>query len=354
MSEIASPYKIAYHREKLEQYLRGDHIFPATLELDITSQCTRTCNDCPSSRSPEQQSLPLSFISNLFASFEGETKGLLLTGGEPTSSPIFPAVLSLAKASGFEEIAVVTNGSLLGKESVADALAAYATTIRISMYDWGPGSCGGIRPTLDRIEQLRSSIDSMGSPLKIGISALTSQERALSLPEIAEAVRSAGAHWIYFHPMCVGWGDGNLHQLNQDSVLDVIDEYRRKSANGFGVFASPSRYSDLDICFEGYHAAHFLLVIGADGKNYLGAEVKYQSRFAIADIADSWQSDFLRAPDRLQRIKSISSKSYSALGSRHRGVLYNDCVEKLKAEANWPVELRRIVEKHDFVFPHIL
>jgi MoaA/NifB/PqqE/SkfB family radical SAM enzyme len=354
MSEVASPHKIAYHREKLERYLRGDPIFPATLELDITSQCTRTCDDCPSSRSPERNSLSLAFIRNLFASLEGETKGLLLTGGEATSSPIFPAVLAMAKAGGFEEIAVVTNGSLLGKEAVAEALAAYASTIRISMYDWGPGSCDGIRPTLDRIERLRSRIDGMGSPLKIGISALTSQERASSLPEVAEAVRSAGAHWIYFHPMCVGWGDGNLQQLNQEGVLDVIDEYRRKRANGFGVFASPSRYTDSEIIFEGYHAAHFLLVIGADGKNYLGAEVKYQSKFAIADVARSWRSDFLRAPERLRGINAISSSTYSALGSRHRGVLYNDFVERMKAEGYMPAILCRGVEEHAFLFPNIL
>lgn len=354
MSEVASPSKIACHPEKLESYLRGDPIFPATLELDITSRCTRTCDDCPSSRSPEQRSLSFEFIGNLFSSLEGETKGLLLTGGEPTSSPIFPDVLALARTKGFEEIAVVTNGSLLDRDTVAEALTVYASTIRISMYDWGPGSCGGIAPTLERIERLRKRIDAGESSLKIGISALTSRERAHVLPEIAEAVRSAGAHWIYFHPMCVGWGDGNLQQLNQDGVLDVIGRYRKGLANGFGAFVSPSRYGDADISFDGYHAAHFLLVIGADGRNYLGAEVKYQKRFAIADVADKWWSDFLTVPERRRRIESIGSGTYSALGSRHRGVLYNDFIEKLKTGPSVIVEGNPDDSKRGFMFPHIL
>ena len=41
MSEIASTFKITYHRDKLRSYLRDEPIFPATLELDLTSACNR-------------------------------------------------------------------------------------------------------------------------------------------------------------------------------------------------------------------------------------------------------------------------------------------------------------------------
>ncbi len=52
-----------------------------------------------------------------------------------------------------------------------------------------------------------------------------------------------------------------------------------------GYFTSSDRYVDTGLSFDGYHAAHFLLVVGADGMNYLGAEVKYQPQYAIADLA---------------------------------------------------------------------
>jgi hypothetical protein len=35
MPEIASSYKVTYHREKLEAYLRNERILPATLELEL-------------------------------------------------------------------------------------------------------------------------------------------------------------------------------------------------------------------------------------------------------------------------------------------------------------------------------
>jgi organic radical activating enzyme len=66
--------------------------------------------------------LSLPFLDELFSSFEKQTKGLLMTGGEPTSSPNFGKALKLARARGFEEIAVVTNGSLLDQPRVLDAL----------------------------------------------------------------------------------------------------------------------------------------------------------------------------------------------------------------------------------------
>lgn len=334
MSEenVASAHKIAVDRERLAAYLRGEAIFPLSLELDITSQCTRTCGDCPSGRGLHQKSLAMGFIRNLFAALGGRTRGLLLSGGEATMSPLFPDVLALARREGFRDLAVVTNGSLLHESRVADALLAHTSTIRISMYDWDGDSCGGIEPTLRRIEALRARVDAAKSPLRIGISALTSKDRAGRLAELAGAVRDAGAHWLYFHPMCTGWNDGNLRQVEQDGVLEAIEAFSRpeQARDDFRVFVASSRYARTALEFDGYHAAHFLLVIGADGLNYLGAEVKYQERFALADVAGGWRPDFLHQPERLAMIGAINSRTYSALQSRHRGVLYNDFIERIK------------------------
>ena len=52
-----------------------------------------------------------------------------------------------------------------------------------------------------------------------------------------------------------------------------------------------------ELRFSAYHAAHFLLVVGADGKNYLGAEVKYQPAFILWDLKNNWREDFLWHPE---------------------------------------------------------
>lgn len=326
---VASAWKVAWHREKVAAYCRGETIGPVTLEMDLTSRCTRTCEDCPSCRTHDHHRLEKPFIERLFAVLQGRTGGLLLTGGEPTMADLFSWTLAEARRRGFAEIAVVTNGSLLDRESVAAALLEHATTIRVSLYDWDKPSCAGAGAILSRIEKLRSRIEAAGSPLKIGVSLLTSAERAGLLVATAEAVRSAGADWVYFHPVCVGWGRGAPSQVPQSGVLEEIEAWRRGLENCFSAYLAPERYEREPLSFSAYHAAHFLMILGADGLQYLGAEVKYQPDFVVADLKNSRLEDFLADPARLARISSFNSDNYAALGSRHRGALYSDLLERI-------------------------
>lgn len=356
MFELASSYKISAHATKILSYLREEPIFPVTLELDITSKCTRKCPDCPSSRSSDFHHLSVRFISNLMASLEGETRGLLLTGGEPTISPDFAKVVKLARKYNFQDIAVVTNGSLLHLNSVVDALVSHVSTIRISLYDWEEGIEGEVETILKRITDLRAKIDQGKSPLKIGVSALTGKNRGKYLIKLSEAVRNSGAHWIYFHPRCIGWDSGSPEQINQEGVFNKIISYqdRLSSSDEFCTFICQDRYKDTSLEFNGYHAANFLLVIGADGLNYLAPEVKYQPQHVLTDVANDWKNNFLWSKRRIKKIQMVRSSSYPALKSRHRGVLYNDFIEKIRTNRLSRAEESLLQSPRKFRFPHIL
>ena len=354
MKPLSSPWKAAAHREKLESYLRGEPIYPVTLELDITTACNRKCPGCPSVSSPFSRELNGDFIRHLFSLIGGRTKGLLLTGGEPTLSPIFPEVLRWARQSGFEEIAVVTNGSFLTEEKVARALLQDATVVRVSLYDWQDTAHVDLHPTLGAIEALRSGIDAVGSPLKIGVSVLTTKGNAHDIPDVTRQVRSAGAHWIYFHPLCLRWDSGSPERDNQEGVLETIEKCRRNQGNNFGTHVFLERYEPVQVYFNGYHGAHFLLVVGADGLNYLGAEVKYRKEFVIARPEEERSGNFLWHPERLNRIRRVMSEKYAAVDSLHRGILYSDTIERLIGnEANARETLSGIGET-SFDYAHIL
>ena len=192
MPEIASALKIAGHKKRLEAFLRGESIFPVTLELDITTHCTRKCTKCPMIRSSTQRHLDFEFVKNLFSRLEGQTGGLLVAGGEPTLAPAFPKILAVARKCGFQQIAIVTNGSLLHDHTVADALLSHATVVRVSMYTWGEDKCGGNGLTLRQVESLRTRAEKYGSGLDIGVSVLTWKDRSGDIAGICDAVRSAG------------------------------------------------------------------------------------------------------------------------------------------------------------------
>lgn len=354
MPEIASAYKIAYHKEKLEAYLGNEPIFPITLELDISTKCNKRCPLCPSTTSLHSSTLSLDFIERLFSQLEGKTKGLLISGGEPTLTPFFPEVLRLAHKYGFIDIVIVTNGSLLDKEPVATALCKYASAVRVSIYDWTKEIRADLNSTLQRIETLRSRVESESSKLQIGVSALTLKESTDSLNSIIQKVSSAGAHWIYFHPMCINWETGAPERVDQTGVLTKIEEYREKQSERCQIFTFPDRYIDSKIEFFGYHAAHFLLVIGSDGMNYLGAETKYNPKYIIADLTKDRCDDFLWKKDRLKLIESVNSQKYSALTSRHRGVLYNRVIQDLIKNGKRSLEKESPAYRTSYLFPHIL
>jgi organic radical activating enzyme len=354
MAEIASTFKIAYHKKKIESYLLNKSIFPATLELDISSECNRKCQNCPSARSTGHQNLSIGFVDRLFACLEGQTKGLLLTGGEPTMAPTFPEVLKMARKYGFVDVAVVTNGSFLDKKQVFDALLKHASTIRVSMHDWAGIIDEGLYETLKQIETLRSLIDKEGSKLQIGISALTSKAKSDALMQVTNDVESAGAHWIYFHPLCIKWDTGSPERVDQTGVLKKIEACRKSRLDGFKVFAFQDRYVETDLDFSGYHSAHFLLTVGADRMNYLGAEVKYQPQHIIADLTGKWRDDFLWQRKRLGRIQSVNSRKYPAINSRHRGMLFSHLIERFKKGEEMLSEKSLPIKKDEIMFPHIL
>jgi len=354
MLEIASTFKITYHKEKIESYLRNEPIFPATLELDLTSACNRKCPNCPSTTNLPSYSLEINFVERLFSHLEGQTRGLLLTGGEPTMAVNFPEVLHMARKYGFVDVVVVTNGAFLNEEKVAGALLADASAVRLSMYDWSAESSEGLYPTLKRIETLRSRIDLDDSKLQIGVSVLTSKENANGLSAVSQKALSAGAHWIYFHPLCTRWDSGSPLRVDQRGVLDQVEGCQDSPSDGFGIFVFRDRYMKNEIKFSGYHAGHFLLVVGADGMNYLGAEVKYHPQHIIADVAGNWRKNFLWERQRLQRINAVDSKTYPAIGSRHRGVLYNGLIERLMQLRQSASDESFSFSKDEFLYPHIL
>jgi len=350
--EVASGYKIAAHRDKVLAYLRGEAIFPVSLELDLTSRCSRTCFDCPSTRAREHWELSEEFVGRLFAILGGRVPGLLLTGGEPTISPLFAGTLALARERGFRNIAVVTNGSHLDQDDVREALLTHASTIRVSLYDWEETVCAGAESMFKRLEALRRLINSRRSPLRIGVSALTSTKRLGRLRMLVEAAVVSGVHWVYFHPRCSHWNKGRPQPEEQSGVIDEIDRLREEFSERIEIDVSVQRYQDFPLNFSSYHAAHFLMVVGADRKNYLGAEVKYHPDFTIADLGNGLGDDFLWDAARMKRIADHHSGNYRAMGSRHRGVLYNDLIERLKQQ---DPEAERILNAPPlFRYPHIL
>lgn len=104
-SKIFAPSKVAGEKQKIEAYLKGEQIFPTTVEMDLTQRCTRACPGCPyASKRTQGLTLELPFLDRLFSILGVDTPGLVLSGGESTIVPHFPETTALARKKGLKRL----------------------------------------------------------------------------------------------------------------------------------------------------------------------------------------------------------------------------------------------------------
>ncbi len=329
-SKIFSPSKVNGDHQKIEAYLRGEKVFPTTIEMDLTQLCTRSCSGCPYSASRRPGlTLQLPFLDRLFSVLGPHTPGLVLTGGEATIVPHFPETVALAREKGFKEIAVISNGANIHHPDVQDALLEHVTSIRISLYDWQENDSDSFRYTLRKIGELRNRIERQGSKLEIGASLLTRAEWNHRYASVGVQALNAGIDWLYFHPYCVDWDKEYPTQADQTGVFDAIEKLKEMAPRDANIQVPFERYSEEPLYFEKLHGSHFLIQVGADGINYAGPECKYEKDAELLNLNDYLEDDFLWQPQRVKRLSEINSDNYRFIGTRHRPPMFSDFIEKL-------------------------
>lgn len=328
--KIFAPSKVTADQKKLETYLRGEPIYPTTIELDLTQLCTRSCPACPYSvgRRPGL-TLQLPFLDRLFSVLRPHTPGLVLSGGESTIVQHFPETLALASKKGFRQIAIISNGGNVQMPSVQDVLLEYATSIRISMYDWHEYESEYFLETLKKIEVLRNRIIKEGSRLEIGASILTRRDLNHRYEPVGLRALAAGIDWLYFHPYCVDWEAQYPVQADQTGVLEAIERFRGVAPDDANIQVPYERYSPEPLHFEKLHGSHFLIQVGADGVNYAGPECKYEKDAALLDLNEYLEDDFLWHPQRVSRLNEMDSRNYRFIGTKHRPVIFSDHIQKI-------------------------
>ncbi len=354
--KVFAPSKVDIDHPKIEAYLRGERIYPTTIEMDLTQVCTRSCSGCPYSVSRQAGlTLQMPFLDRFLGILGPHTPGLVLSGGEATTVPHFPQVLATARKKGFKEIAVISNGGYTHKPHIQDALLEHATSIRISLYDWQDKEEDYFKQTLDKIRTLRNRIEKEGSKLEIGASMLTRTEWNHRYEAVGLQALAAGIDWLYFHPYCVDWDQTYPTQADQTGVIDAIEKFKAAAPQNASIQVPYARYDKTPLYFEKLHGTHFLIQVGADGVNYAGPECKYEADFALLDLNKYLDEDFLWHPQRLLKLNQINSGNYRFIGTKHRPPMFSDYIQKIidLRRSHRPVESLREPSSH-FSYPCII
>jgi hypothetical protein len=355
-AKIFAPSKVNIDHQKVEDYLNGKPIYPTTIEMDLTQLCSRSCEGCPYgvARQPGL-TLQMPFLDRFFSIMGPHTPGIVFSGGESTIVPHFPETLALARRKGFKEIAIISNGANIDQPAVQNALLEHATSIRISMYEWQDAITPHFTHTLKKIEQLRNRIEREGSKLEIGASMLTRSEWNHRYQPVGLQALDSGIHWLYFHPYCVDWDQEYPKQADQIGVLEAIATLKAAAPAHTNIQVPAARYDHRPLFFEKLHGSHFLIQVGADGINYAGPENKYEPEYALLDLNEYLEEDFLWQPQRLGRLDAINSDNYRFIGTKHRPPMFSDYIQYLIQARREHDPMADLAEPAgDFSYPNII
>lgn len=181
-----------YYRKLLKLAEKGELLtdFPVEILIKTTLNCNHACPRCPHGMglTPRGKAYDMKFETLKKILDEGSLKGLqsvVFTGGEPTLHPEFINFIAYADSKKFQDISVITNGSLLSDKIIDAILDHGVTRINISFDSITPSTYKRVRGVDDyakvirNIDRLIEKREAKGSQLPLlSLSFVLSEDNA--------------------------------------------------------------------------------------------------------------------------------------------------------------------------------
>lgn len=316
-AEIVHPFqplKLLRHSDRIESMIRGDVVWPVSVELDLSNTCNHGCPWCSFNgfRQDNWVQWPTDRAFSLLTELaECGVKSITFTGGgEPLThrdaSRLFRHCYDLGMQFG-----VVTNGRLLTGPARA-VIAQYATFVRISL-DAGTTQTHQMlhataKPEFDAILQnIAETRKLSGQRLTIGAAFCVFDCNVDEIERAAQQVEEAGADYLEVRPVFpTEWRGGGfaraLSDANVDRAQQALDRARDVAPAGFQIIGMIQRFDALRGADKGFSACHIgplTTVINADGYIYHCCIQRGMPNFRAGSVlTDSFKSVWMNAQHR--------------------------------------------------------
>jgi len=216
--------KIAFHKDRVDAWLRGEKVAPITMDMALTQKCTYNCIFCYANL---QQHPSKSAEWGVYASFlddaieighkngEGVKAISLISDGESTLSPHFYKFIMKGKENGID-MASGTNGFALKKDELSDLINAL-TYLRFNFDAGEPEPYSQIMGTPEKnyyrvIETIRECVrlkKEQKSDITIGLQMVLLPEYADQVIPLALLGKDLGVDYTVIKH-CSDDGEGSL------------------------------------------------------------------------------------------------------------------------------------------------
>jgi len=314
-----TPLKLLRHGDRVEAMLRGETVFPISVELDLSNKCPHDCPFCSFGTSASQGyrqqywvTFPTPRIYTLLEELkEVGVKSVTFTGGgEPLVHRAAASIFEKATQVGLQW-GVVTNGYLL-RGDVASWIAKHATFVRVSL-DAGSAETHafthGLPPGQFQfsiiLDQMRHCRELAGPRLTIGAGYCVMEETWREIYRAAQLVKEHGGNYLEVRPTFPtewrgdGWGQALQPESVEAAKHEIAHAKTHLNDDTFQVIGMVERFDLLAHPHKTYDQCRIgplMTVIGADARGWHCCVMRGQEGFSWGDVkAQSFKQAWLAA-----------------------------------------------------------
>ena len=338
----ADSHKLAYHPQRVSDWLRYKKCMPLHAEIGLTNKCNHHCIFCTLDWITHGKDILDMQVLNsaLFNMAENGVKSVYYAGeGEPTLHPSFVRIINVTKSYGMG-VSVATNGFKFNVEMANKTLPDIAW-IRFSLdsideetyrHIHGVGE-GILHKVLMNIENCVSLKRTYDYDVDIGVQALLMDETALYLKDFVIKMKEIGVDNVQIKP-CHNHPKSNQGAQISKTIYDRLkrDLLKMETEDFKVVFRTRSMERLLeDRTYKECHGFDFYVLINAKG-DIVPCNIFYDKKeFTYGNIYDNSFYDIWTGSRRKEIIDKITKSRHSMCGDyRCRLDVMNRHLERVK------------------------
>lgn len=313
MAVYYSPLKFMRFPDRLDALREGKMAAPVHVRIKPTNRCNHGCWYCAyrtddlklGEDMDESDAIPAEKMQEIADDLIAmQVKAVTFSGGgEPLLYKPLPQIIERL-ASGGIRVATLTNGANL-KGKVADALAEYATWVRVSVDAWDDESYVISRKAKNGeftrlIENMRAFV-ARQSACVLGVSFIVGQDNHHRIYEVCKLFKDVGVNHVKLSAAVVGNDvaeNNKYHRKYADAAREQIEKALQLSDKGFSIL---NHFHEIEERFEKSYSScpflRFLTVIGADLNVYTCQDKAYTKDGTLGSIRDRRFRDFWFSPE---------------------------------------------------------
>jgi MoaA/NifB/PqqE/SkfB family radical SAM enzyme len=248
---ILDGHKLAWHKERVDAWLRGERIAPITIDCALTRRCSYRCVYCYSKlQQNDEKKMTREVIFRFLddAAEIGVRAVSFVSDGESTCSPYLKDAVLRGKTNGLD-MALGTNGYLLNPDELVDILPAL-TYLRFNISAGEPlrySQIHGVSPKCyDRvIETIKKAVQIKRQnhlDVTIGIQMVLMPEFEDQILPLSKLGKKLGVDYLVIKH-CSDDENGSLgvDYTKYDKMVDILKEAETYSSETYQVSAKWSK-----------------------------------------------------------------------------------------------------------------